>query len=433
MNKYLTNSIIKAAALVFILAGCSVEKEKNNNPYVRVEGTQFILDGEPYNFAGTNFWYGAYLGQAGEAGDRERLNKELDFLVGHGITNLRVLGASEESIFENSLDPVFIHEDGTYNEDLLSGLDYLLAEMDKRGMKAVVFLNNYWEWSGGMSTYQGWYTDQEVIDPADGDWPAFMDFSASFYTNKTANDAWKKYIAALIQRENTVTGKPYFEDPAIMAWQLANEPRPGQGEITTQKVTAYLNWIEETAAFIKNLDPNHLVSTGSEGEMGSLNSMDIFVDAHDTENIDYLTFHMWAKNWSWIDPYDMENTYQQALDNAAKYIESHVAVADSLNKPIVMEEFGFPRDGESYERNSPVKYRDLYYEMVFSKVEQYQAFAGSNFWSWGGFGEARHDNFWWQPGDPFTGDPPQEPQGLNSVFADDSTTLDIIKKHAENL
>ncbi|SMO34269.1 glycoside hydrolase 5 family protein [Gracilimonas mengyeensis] len=419
--------------LTLFFGACSVKKEKPSSDFVTVDGIRFVVSDTTYSYVGTNFWYGAYLGQAGELGNRERLKKELDFLVGHGITNLRVMGASEESVFDNSLDPVYINEDVSYNDDLLIGLDYLLAEMDKRGMKAVIFLNNYWEWSGGMSTYQSWYSDQEAIDPADGDWPGFMDFSAEFYKNEEANRAWRDYIEQLIKRENTITGKPYYEDPAIMAWQLANEPRPGQGEITQQKHDIYVEWVEETAAFIKSHDPNHLVSTGSEGEMGSLNSMDIFVDAHDSEYIDYLTFHMWAKNWSWIDPYDMEGTYQNALDNAAAYIESHVAVADSLNKPIVMEEFGFPRDGESYERNSPVQYRNLYYEMVFEKVEQYEAFAGSNFWSWGGFGEAQNEDFWWQPGDPFTGDPPQEPQGLNSVFADDSTTLQIIKNHAENL
>lgn len=413
------------------IIGCQIPEK--SSPFVEVDGIHFMLDGKVHQFVGTNFWYGAYLGRDGEAGNRERLKRELDFLVEHGITNLRVLGASEASVFDNSLEPVFIREDGTYNEDLLIGLDYLLSEMDKRGMKAVIFLNNYWEWSGGMSMYQSWHSDQEAIDPADGDWPGFMDFSAEFYKNEEANTAWREYISTLINRKNTLTGKSYYDDPAIMAWQLANEPRPGQGVITPEKHKVYVNWVEETAAFIKSLDPNHLVSTGSEGEMGSLNSMNIYVDAHDSEYIDYLTFHMWAKNWSWIDPNDMAGTIEQARSNAADYIDNHVAIADSLNKPIVMEEFGFPRDGETYERNSSINYRNSYYQMVFDKIEEYEAFAGSNFWSWGGYGEAQHEDFWWRPGDPFTGDPPQEPQGLNSVFADDESTLQIIENHANKI
>jgi len=415
----------------FMGLACSAPEPER--AFITVDGAVFKNGEASYSFVGTNFWYGAYLGRPGEEGDRERLIKELDILVDHGITNLRILGASEESVFENSLDPVFIREDGTYNEDLLIGLDYLLSEMAKRDMKAVIFLNNYWEWSGGMSTYNGWFGDGPVIDPADGDWEAFMKYAARFYQNEEAQEAFRKYIHHLLTRTNTVNGQPYSEDSSIMSWQLANEPRPGRGDMSEQDIQAYIDWVDQTAGYIKSLSPNHLVSSGSEGEIGSLNSMDIFIDAHDTPNIDYLTFHMWAKNWGWIDPQDMENTFNNALENASDYIEKHVEVARMLNKPLVMEEFGFPRDGEQYNRNTSATYRDKYYTMVFSKVEEYEAFAGSNFWSWGGLGEALQENYWWEPGDPFTGDPPQEPQGLNSVFADDSTTLSIIRNHASKI
>jgi mannan endo-1,4-beta-mannosidase len=39
----------------------------------------------------------------------------------------------------------------------------------------------------------------------------------------------------------------------------------------------------------------------------------------------------------------------------------------------------------------------------------------------------------WKPGDPFTGDPPQEAQGLFSVFDRDTSTLQIISEHARAL
>lgn len=428
----LSNLFIPVLIAFFsFLNGCN--PDRSEDAFVRVEGTEFRINDEPYRFVGTNLWYGAYLGQEGEAGNRDRLIRELDFLVENGITNLRILGASEESVFENSLEPVFIYPDRTFNEELLVGLDFLLAEMNKRNLKAVIFLNNYWEWSGGMSMYNSWFGDGPVIDPADGDWEAFMRYAAEFYQNAEAQELFRRYIEHLVTRVNSVTNEPYTEDTSIMAWQLANEPRPGRGDMSSEDIHAYIDWVSETATYIKSLDPNHLVSSGSEGETGSLDSMDIFVRAHDTPGIDYLTFHMWAKNWGWIDSNDMDNTFENALLNAEDYIERHVGIADSLQKPIVMEEFGFPRDGESYERNSSVDYRNQYYQMVFDKVEEYDSFAGSNFWSWGGFGEAQNDDYWWQPGDPFTGDPPQEPQGLNSVFADDESTLRIIKAHAEKL
>ena len=53
-------------------------------------------------------------------------------------------------------------------------------------------------------------------------------------------------------------------------------------------------------------------------------------------------------------------------------------------------------------------------------------FAGCNFWAWGGFAEQNSEHIYWEKGDDYTGDPAQEEQGLNSVFATD-TTVEIIK------
>lgn len=423
--------------LAIVLIGLTMVSCSNLNEergFVQVDGAQFTINGEQYKFVGTNFWYGAYLGQEGENGNRERLKEELDILVENGITNLRVLGSSEEAKFQNSLSPTFINADGSVNQELLVGLDYLLVEMGKRDMKAVIFLNNFWEWSGGMSTWNDWTGLGPLIDVAvSNDWTAFMNFSAQFYTNEEANTRFRAYIKDLVTRTNTISGKSYKNDSAIMAWQLANEPRPGAGEESIPNVPGFISWIDETAAFIKSLDSNHLVSSGNEGEMGSLGSMDIFITAHDTPNIDYLTFHMWAKNWSWYDAQKADSTFPIAIQNATTYIRDHVEVADSLKKPIVMEEFGLGRDLELFERGTSVSYRDQYYLHVFNQVEQYGPLAGTNFWSWGGLGVKQHEDAKWRPGDPFTGDPPQEPQGLNSVFADDESTLEIVRNHAKNL
>ena len=35
----------------------------------------------------------------------------------------------------------------------------------------------------------------------------------------------------------------------------------------------------------------------------------------------------------------------------------------------------------------------------------------------------------WNAGDAFTADPPQEPQGLNTVFSEDKSTLGMIKNY----
>src|SRR5437868_3805487 len=80
---------------------------------------------------------------------------------------------------------------------------------------------------------------------------------------------------------NSVTGRLYRDDPAIMAWQLANEPRPGGSDAAGKAhMRAYLAWIGSTARLIKTLDPNHLVSTGSEGTMGCIGDDECVANVH---------------------------------------------------------------------------------------------------------------------------------------------------------
>lgn len=421
--------------LIAVLLGCGRETVKDH--FVRVEGTRFVINGEPYYFVGTNFWYGAYLGSPGETGDRERLVRELDLLVEIGVNNLRVSASSEAAAHERSLRPAFQSAPGEVNEDLLAGLDFLFAEMGKRNMKAVVFLNNFWEWSGGMSAYSEWFGEGPVIDPLGGDWHGFMNHSARFYFNDAAQEAFRSYIKGIITRKNSITGLHYNEDPTIMSWQLANEPRAGSGQEGIDNAPRFIEWVHETSAFIKELAPRQLVSTGNEGTHGSMDSEKIYLDAHSSPYVDYATFHMWAKNWGWFDADNMEGTFPSSKENAKAYIDKHYELALKLGKPTVLSEFGLGRDFESFDPDSQVTYRDMYFEFVFSLVEegirQGYPIAGTNLWSWGGYGEALHADYIWREGDPFTGDPPQEPQGLNSIFAQDLSTLRVIRNHAENL
>lgn len=409
----------------------------NAKNFVRVSGSRFSIGVAPYRYAGANMWYGAYLGADAPFGDRDRLKRELDFLAALGVNNLRVLGASELSPLKNSLAPAFRTEKPPYNETLLGGLDFLLAEMAARQMRAVVYVGNFWEWSGGFVTYLYWTNGGLYIDMNDPahPWPEFPDFSARFYSSAPAVALYRDYVRALVTRTNKVTGKAYRDDPAIMAWQLANEPRPGGSEaFANANMGAFQAWIADTAKFIKGLDANHLVSTGNEGLKGSLESVDCVLKAHGIAEIDYLTCHIWPLNWGWVDDKDLARTYAQGERMSADYLAQHIAFARTLNKPLVVEEFGFPRD-TGYAPGSPTTYKDRFYAMIYSHLlESAKAggpVAGSNFWGWGGSGRAEHADYHMRRGDSgYVGDPPHEPQGWYSVFDNDTSTLDIIRQHA---
>ena len=405
--------------------------------FVRVEGTRFVRNGEPYHFLGTNLWYGCNLGALAEGGDRDRLLRELDLLKSLGIDNLRVLGASEGLSQDNTVWPPLQPKPGLYDERLLDGLDFLLAEMAKRDMVAVVYLNNYWVWSGGMSQYVSWFESEPVPNPflEEWSWLEFMEFSARFYTHPEANAAYRNYIEMLINRENNYTGVPYRDDPTIMAWQLGNEPRPGEGESGKLNFEVFTEWVGETADFIRSLDPNHLISTGNEGLKGSIESAETYLNIHRFASIDYLTAHLWILNWSWFDPMKAEETYGEAERRAIEYLDQHIVFAEEIGKPLVLDEFGIPRDLHAYSPQAGTTTRDLFYTRVFEHIRANAAdggpFAGSNFWTWGGYGEASDpDEAVWRRGDQFTGDPPQEPQGRNSVFASDRSTLSIFEDFA---
>ena len=71
------------------------------------------------------------------------------------------------------------------------------------------------------------------------------------------------------------------------------------------------------------------------------------------------------------------------------------------------------------------------FSLVVDNAEQGGKFAGCNFWGWGGFAQPRHEQ--WQLGDDYTGDPAQEAQGLNSVFASDRSTLEVIRSQVARM
>ena len=424
-----------ALALPFLAAGCAnFSANKRADEFVRVRDGQFHLRGQPHFFVGVNMWFGAYVGDAALTGGRQRLVRELDRLKKIGATNVRLLAGSETSPLVAAIPRGITKSPHEYDEDLLRGLDFCLAEMAKRDMRAVLFLSDYWQWSGSFAQYVRWITNEEIPDPdkpvmAKGDWHAFMQFSARFYKTPAAIDLYRDYVSKIISRKNSANGKIYRDDPVIMTWELANEPRPCADDSTAaQDVPVFCDWVDATAKFIHAQDENHLVCTGSEGVWGSLQKPENFIAAHKTPAIDYVTVHMWLKNWSWIKTVELGADFEIAAGKARDHVEMHTKIAtDILKKPLVLEEFGLPRDYEKYSPDSPTTARDEYYRRMFEQVAQScragRALQAANFWAWAGEGSADAPK---NSAGSFLGDPPCEPQGLNSVFDRDASTLAII-------
>jgi endo-1,4-beta-mannosidase len=59
------------------------------------------------------------------------------------------------------------------------------------------------------------------------------------------------------------------------------------------------------------------------------------------------------------------------VEKAVGYIDQHLAVAEKLNKPLVIEEFGLPRDNQSFDTNSSTSFQRRYYARIFSILAEH--------------------------------------------------------------
>ncbi len=419
--------IISAFTLAFTLVSCT---GNGGDGFWRVEDGHFRRGSEDsVYFIGTNMWYAPILLSDTESADPDRLYAELDTLKSMGVTNLRVLaGADENEGMPFRVEPALQKSPGVYDENVFVGLDRFLAEIGKRGMSAVIYLNNSWLWSGGFSKYLEWSGGGTITE--DAPWEEYMTYASRFVMNEKAKAMADDNIRHIVTRVNTVTGKPYKDDQAIFSWQICNEPRCFSTDDSVK--TAFSEWLWHSAALIKSLDPNHLVSTGSEGWYGCEADMNLCEKIHSCPDIDYLTMHIWPFNWGWAHKETLDSDMGTSIKKTEEYMSMHIDLARKLGKPLVMEEFGFPRDGVQFSKGSSVELRDEYYSYVFGKVVESARsggpLAGTNFWAWGGFAGQSEDNVFWHRGDERCGDPPQEQQGLYSVYHSDSTTVSLIKK-----
>lgn len=419
----------------FLLVLCAVFSSAvfARTEFVKVKNQQFVIGAKPYYFIGANYWYGSLLGlEKDKRRGAERLRKELDFLKKNGVTNLRVIAGAEGSGLINGVEritPPLQPVQGKFNPEVLDGLDLLLFEMGKRDMKAVIFFSNNWEWSGGFQQYLTWNNKvPKDMQTRKLTWDEQRDIVSQFYSCEPCKRAYNEQLDLVMNRTNKYNRKKYTDDPVIMAWELANEPRP----MRSLAEKDYKKWIADVAALIKSKDKNHLVVIGHEGSIGT-ESLKLFEEIHADKNIDYLTIHIWAKNWGWFQGDKVAEGFPNVVEKMTAYVNEHLEVAKKLNKPLVIEEFGLPRNAQSFDILSSTSLRDEYYDKLFAFVENGARtnghIAGANFWAFGGTARPVKNQIFWKTGDDYMGDPPMEEQGLNSVFDSDKTTWAIIKKY----
>ncbi|CAM0137410.1 hypothetical protein VKS41_003230 [Umbelopsis sp. WA50703] len=405
--------------------------------FVKVQGTQLFRDGKPYKVVGTNFWHGMNMGAIEEwGGDRKRLDAELDELKSLGINMLRIM-ASSEGVGDEPfrMKPCLMTAPGVYNEEIFCGLDYFLDALSKRGFTAIVTLNNQWHWSGGFSQYVAWVTGDKNIqyppswDPeakaytTSGSFDEFVGYGNRFYNDESirgkVDQIFKANLDTIINRRNTINGVLYSQDPAILAWELCNEP---------QFPPAW--WVDDNAGYIHKLGVSQLITTGIEAKYDQQD----FNNAHASSHIDFCTSHFWCENWEIYDPQDRTGQSLEKTKLAVtEFMHKLSAWSQELDKPHIMEEFGMARDahlGEKYSEKTSTTHRDEYFSTIYKVVEQLGAegkISGTSFWAWGGQAteSAQANNY----GVKHNGDPPHETPFWYSVLSSDDSTKEVLKAH----
>lgn len=130
--------------------------------------------------------------------------------------------------------PTYLLAPGELDETSMQAMDRVLALANETGVRLIVPLLNNWQWMGGRPQYAEFRGKDE----------------SEFWTDRQLIDDFKRTVELVVTRTNTITGVAYRDDKAILCWETGNE------------LQAPHTWTHEIAAYIKELDPHHLVMDG---------------------------------------------------------------------------------------------------------------------------------------------------------------------------
>ncbi|XP_062217617.1 mannan endo-1,4-beta-mannosidase 1-like [Phragmites australis] len=336
-------------ALALLVLLCIHGIEAGGDGFVRVHGTRFVLNGNPFYANGFNAYWLMHFGA--DPAQRSKVTSALSQAGGSGLSVARTWAFSDGG--SNALQ----YYPGHYNENTFQGLDFVLSEARKHGIKVILSLVNSYESFGGRKQYVEWAREQGQSIGSDDE----------FFRNPVVKGFYKNHVKTVLTRVNTITGVAYKDDPTIMAWELMNEPRC-QSDLSGNTIQS---WITEMAAHVKSIDGNHLLEAGLEGFYGASSSYRSsvnpsgyqvgtdFIANNQVPGIDFATVHSYPDQWlpSWDD--------QSQLRFLGSWLDAHIADAQAvLRKPLLVAEFGKSQRDPGYSGAQ----RDAVFGTVYAKI-----------------------------------------------------------------
>ncbi|MBL8680903.1 MAG: cellulase family glycosylhydrolase [Myxococcales bacterium] len=268
----------------------------------------------------------------GWTGSLHTVQRTFERAQANGVRVLRVTAFNERADDVATIQSAL----GVLREPGLVALDRVIAEATERDVLLIVVLSNYWGDYGGFPRYLEW-----LGLPSDYEHRALAMRDARF------RQALAGYFSAIVRRRNTVTGRAYGEEPAILAWELVNEPR---GTNLDDGGVTFASFLHELAVTVKQAGARQLVVAGDEGYDSDTRGYDVrywnrlddrllnrargesFRRVVSDPAIDAATVHWYPDHWR------VPTT--MAREGGARWLREHVAIAEQNDKPVLFEEFG---------------------------------------------------------------------------------------------
>ncbi|XP_020228538.1 mannan endo-1,4-beta-mannosidase 4 [Cajanus cajan] len=383
-----------------VLIAFTVALVDGGSAFVQRNATHFILNGKPYYLNGFNAYWLMYM--ASDPSTSSKVTSIYQQASQHGLNVARTMAFNDGTYRALQISP------GSYDETVFKGLDFVISEAGKYGVRIILSLVNNWKSFGGKSKYVEWARERGQNVSNDDD----------FFTHPVVKQYYKNHIKVMLSRNNTITGKIYKDDQTIFAWELMNEPRV-QNDLSGK---SFQVWVNEMAAYVKSLDSNHLLEIGLEGFYGEsmpqkkrfnpagFQSGTDFISNNQLPQIDFATIHLYPDQWL----VGFNETAQNVFGD--EWVKAHIEdSSDVLGKPIVLTEFGFSSKSYEYSVGKRDNYFEKLYNMIYSSASRGGPCAGGLFWQllagdMSGFGD-----------------------GYEVIFGESPSTTNIITQQSKNM
>lgn len=331
-------------------------------------GIHFCLNGKTFYYAGTNNYDIFTFGDGSSKNTADDIeNKFMDkaaidtFFANAQSDQIKVV---RTWMFDHEAWHGFETAKGVYNEAEFAEFDYIVQSARTHGIMLTPSLENYWEAWGGIDTRLQW---EGLATGQANRWKFFSQQQCPGCFTQ-----YKNYVNHVLNHVNHYSNVAYKDDPTIFSWELINEPRYEHAtpdESTTG--TTLRAWVDTMGAYVKSIDPNHMVSLGMEGVQASYgygtDSGNPFVYIYQSPALDFTSGHPYpTESWANL---SMEQT--RALIKTW-IIESHTKVG----KPFVLSEFNVRPDAAGSRA-------DWWANVFFSAMQENDG-DGDNFWEYVG-------------------------------------------------